>query len=264
MIRFHCSSCHHKLKAPDGTEGRKIKCPECQTIMEVPQPGSKAPKLPPYTPPTPSKKLKSTKAPKEKPRRISFTTILVLGLAIALSVLFMVDTSELAALFKRTVAQIDASQDNNLTDAEKAERLEMERELQSATVFCEKTEELHEALLLFASRIELGMNYDEFTDTLSQLIVARKKILVIPPNDSDRQWNFLEDTDKAIEQYLEAAQAWSDSIKFQFNRYEYEKKRDKALDEANSHLDMAIHYYHGIQFDIHQLENKLSKPTDVE
>ena len=35
-IEFACSSCSKQVRVPDGSEGKKCKCPECQTILNVP------------------------------------------------------------------------------------------------------------------------------------------------------------------------------------------------------------------------------------
>ena len=36
-IEFACSSCSKQVRVPDGSEGKKCKCPECQTILSVPK-----------------------------------------------------------------------------------------------------------------------------------------------------------------------------------------------------------------------------------
>jgi len=36
-IEFACSSCSKQVRVPDGSEGKKCKCPECQTILNVPK-----------------------------------------------------------------------------------------------------------------------------------------------------------------------------------------------------------------------------------
>src|SRR5688500_17290263 len=36
MIRFLCSRCGKKCKAPAGTAGRKVDCPRCRKVLEVP------------------------------------------------------------------------------------------------------------------------------------------------------------------------------------------------------------------------------------
>lgn len=35
-IDFPCSSCHQTVRVPDGTEGKKTKCPKCQQIQVIP------------------------------------------------------------------------------------------------------------------------------------------------------------------------------------------------------------------------------------
>ncbi|MCC7204152.1 MAG: hypothetical protein IT441_03670 [Phycisphaeraceae bacterium] len=36
-IRFRCQSCQAKIRVPEGSEGRKVKCPRCGLIQNVPQ-----------------------------------------------------------------------------------------------------------------------------------------------------------------------------------------------------------------------------------
>jgi len=36
MINFECFSCHTKLKAKDSVAGKKIKCPKCGVVVEIP------------------------------------------------------------------------------------------------------------------------------------------------------------------------------------------------------------------------------------
>jgi len=38
-IRFRCK-CGKKLSAPDGSEGKKAKCPGCHTVSRIPEPGA--------------------------------------------------------------------------------------------------------------------------------------------------------------------------------------------------------------------------------
>ncbi len=35
-IEFQCTNCTRQVRVPDGSEGKKCKCPECQTILNVP------------------------------------------------------------------------------------------------------------------------------------------------------------------------------------------------------------------------------------
>jgi phage FluMu protein Com len=35
-IEFACTHCNKQVRVPDGSEGKKCKCPECQTILNVP------------------------------------------------------------------------------------------------------------------------------------------------------------------------------------------------------------------------------------
>ena len=35
-IAFRCSQCQKMIQAPDGTEGRQVRCPACQAVMSVP------------------------------------------------------------------------------------------------------------------------------------------------------------------------------------------------------------------------------------
>jgi len=36
-IEFACTNCTRQVRVPDGSEGKKCKCPECQTILNVPK-----------------------------------------------------------------------------------------------------------------------------------------------------------------------------------------------------------------------------------
>ena len=36
-IEFECTSCSKKVRVPDGSEGRKCRCPSCQTLLIVPE-----------------------------------------------------------------------------------------------------------------------------------------------------------------------------------------------------------------------------------
>jgi len=36
-IRFHCNECQSRVKVPDGTEGKKVKCPRCGNVQRVPE-----------------------------------------------------------------------------------------------------------------------------------------------------------------------------------------------------------------------------------
>lgn len=36
-IRFHCPECQVRIKVPDGTEGKSVKCPRCGSIQKIPQ-----------------------------------------------------------------------------------------------------------------------------------------------------------------------------------------------------------------------------------
>lgn len=53
-ISFRCSSCQSTIRVPDGTEGKKTKCPKCEAIQRIPE-------APPITPPpaTPPEELAS-------------------------------------------------------------------------------------------------------------------------------------------------------------------------------------------------------------
>jgi hypothetical protein len=37
MISFHCKECHHDLHAPDGSAGKRVRCPNCQGVVRVPE-----------------------------------------------------------------------------------------------------------------------------------------------------------------------------------------------------------------------------------
>ena len=36
-IHFHCPSCQAKRSASEGLAGRKVRCPDCDTVVEVPK-----------------------------------------------------------------------------------------------------------------------------------------------------------------------------------------------------------------------------------
>ncbi|MEW4455476.1 hypothetical protein AB1L30_22595 [Bremerella sp. JC817] len=50
-IDFSCSKCQRTIRVPDGTEGKKTKCPQCQEIQVIPN--APAGGLPPASPPKP-------------------------------------------------------------------------------------------------------------------------------------------------------------------------------------------------------------------
>ncbi|WDI44110.1 hypothetical protein [Bremerella sp. P1] len=75
-IDFPCSSCHQTVRVPDGTEGKKTKCPKCQHIQVIPNKsaaGSSPTPTPPPAPQQPAKKesvwddLTSESTPAEPP-----------------------------------------------------------------------------------------------------------------------------------------------------------------------------------------------------
>lgn len=37
-IEFECAVCKHRIRVPDGSEGKRTKCPKCQAIQPVPSP----------------------------------------------------------------------------------------------------------------------------------------------------------------------------------------------------------------------------------
>jgi phage FluMu protein Com len=37
-ISVLCPSCNSKLNAPDAAAGKRVKCPKCQVLMELPAP----------------------------------------------------------------------------------------------------------------------------------------------------------------------------------------------------------------------------------
>ncbi len=39
-VRFQCHHCHARIRVPDGSEGRRVKCPRCGLIQHVPSPSS--------------------------------------------------------------------------------------------------------------------------------------------------------------------------------------------------------------------------------
>jgi len=41
-IRFHCETCRRSLCVPDGSEGKKTRCPECYSIVRIPFSGNVA------------------------------------------------------------------------------------------------------------------------------------------------------------------------------------------------------------------------------
>lgn len=47
-IEFRCSSCNKLLRVPDGSEGKKAQCPDCQAILEIPVVATEAPTSSPF------------------------------------------------------------------------------------------------------------------------------------------------------------------------------------------------------------------------
>ena len=37
-IEFHCPDCNQFLRTPDGTAGKRAKCPQCGQVVEIPAP----------------------------------------------------------------------------------------------------------------------------------------------------------------------------------------------------------------------------------
>ena len=73
-IRFLCYNCAAKIKVPDGTQGRKVKCPSCGSLQRVPAQTSEmsaptaAPVDPPADPtPAPTKRNASPPPPPVEP-----------------------------------------------------------------------------------------------------------------------------------------------------------------------------------------------------
>ncbi|QDU73409.1 hypothetical protein Pan97_03800 [Bremerella volcania] len=60
-IDFPCSNCHQTVRVPDGTEGKKTKCPKCQQVQVIPDKNSfgSAPPPAPTPPPQPPPKSES-------------------------------------------------------------------------------------------------------------------------------------------------------------------------------------------------------------
>lgn len=53
-IEFRCTNCHRRLRTPDGTAGKRTKCPECGTALTIPAGETEAPPpSPPETQPGP-------------------------------------------------------------------------------------------------------------------------------------------------------------------------------------------------------------------
>ncbi len=53
-IEFQCNICGTKLRTPDGSSGKKTKCPKCETVLDIPEPPAALPPSPPAPPPSPS------------------------------------------------------------------------------------------------------------------------------------------------------------------------------------------------------------------
>ena len=67
-IDFPCSNCRQTVRVPDGTEGKKTKCPKCQQVQVIPDKNSfGSPTPPPASPtPTPPPPSPSTPQPPQK------------------------------------------------------------------------------------------------------------------------------------------------------------------------------------------------------
>lgn len=50
-IDFPCSNCHQTVRVPDGTEGKKTKCPKCQQVQVIPDKNTFGSSPPPASPP---------------------------------------------------------------------------------------------------------------------------------------------------------------------------------------------------------------------
>ncbi len=54
-ISFHCETCRRSICVPDGSEGKKTRCPECYSIVKIPFSGNttlqKVPETPEFTSP---------------------------------------------------------------------------------------------------------------------------------------------------------------------------------------------------------------------
>ena len=74
-IRVDCHSCGRPLNAPDKLAGRKAKCPQCQTILSIPdaepvevaQPAPKEPKLPKRRLPEPEERITRQRKERDDP-----------------------------------------------------------------------------------------------------------------------------------------------------------------------------------------------------
>lgn len=49
-ITFSCTQCGKKLKAPDNATGKKVRCPGCELVLEVPEPIFEAESVEPAAP----------------------------------------------------------------------------------------------------------------------------------------------------------------------------------------------------------------------
>lgn len=58
-IDFPCSNCHQTVRVPDGTEGKKTKCPKCQQVQVIPEKNSFGSAAAPTPPPAPKQPEKS-------------------------------------------------------------------------------------------------------------------------------------------------------------------------------------------------------------
>ncbi|WDI44109.1 hypothetical protein [Bremerella sp. P1] len=57
-IDFPCSNCHQTVRVPDGTEGKKTKCPKCQQVQVIPDKNSFGSSSAPTPPPAPEQPAK--------------------------------------------------------------------------------------------------------------------------------------------------------------------------------------------------------------
>lgn len=67
-IRFACSNCGARIRVPDGSGGKKTRCPRCGTALRIPEKSIEPPPAaPPAETPTPSTPVPSTAAPSSPP-----------------------------------------------------------------------------------------------------------------------------------------------------------------------------------------------------
>jgi len=69
-FQFECTRCREQIKVPDGTGGKKTRCPHCQAVIQIPMPPiAEPPRIaprPPLSEPQPEQALESSPSPSSR------------------------------------------------------------------------------------------------------------------------------------------------------------------------------------------------------